>query len=251
MVIDATNEPDYAGNPVVRIEGAAAGAGVNGLTFAAASDNSIVRGLMITGFTGYGIQVDAGADGITIANNWIGTTGTGSSGVGNSNSGINIQGANTIVGGPGANDGNVITNNGNEGINVTGAGATGTIIQGNIIGLDPDGSTGSGNTDVGIALLTGAHNTIIGGSSVAERNVISNNFEGIEINSNNNVVQGNYIGTDISGMLDRGNRSDDGIEIQNNATGNLIGGTEPESGNLIAFNARDGVYVVNLSLIHI
>jgi len=245
VIIDGTTDPDFAGDPVIRIDGSSAGAGVNGLRFAAASDGSIVRGLMITRFSGYGIQVDAGADGITIANNWIGTTGTGSTGVGNTNSGINIQGANTIVGGLGINDGNVITNNGNEGINVAGAGATGTIIQGNIIGLDPDGSTGSGNADVGIALLSGAHNTTIGGTTAEARNVISKNLEGIEINSNNNVVQGNYIGTDSLGTADRGNRSDDGIEIQSSATGNLIGGTSPGAGNLIAFNALAGVNVVS------
>ena len=245
IIIDGTTDSDYAGDPVIRLDGSGAGVGVNGLTFAADSGGSEVRGLMITGFSQHGIQVDAGADGITITNNWIGTTGTGSTDVGNDNTGINIQGANIIVGGTGANDGNVITNNGNEGINITGAGATGAIIQGNIIGLDPDGSTGSGNVDVGIALLSGANNTTIGGTTVEARNVISKNFEGIEINSNNNVVQGNYIGTDITGTLDRGNRSDDGVEIQNSATGNLIGGETVGAGNVIAFNALNGVDVVS------
>ncbi len=245
VILDGWSEPDFAGDPVIRLDGASAGAGVDGLTFASTSDGSVVQGLMITRFTRHGIQINAGADGITLRGNWIGTAGTGTTGFGNVNTGIYVQGANTIVGGTGVNDGNVITNNSNEGINVTGTGATGTIIQGNIIGLDPDGSTGSGNADVGIALLAGAHNTVIGGTTAAARNVISNNFEGLEINSNNNVVQGNYIGTDISGALDRGNRSDDGVEIQNSATGNLIGGTSAGAGNLIAFNARDGVYVAS------
>ena len=203
--------------PLIEINGG--GAINDGLSFASTSDGSVVQGLMITGLHNC-IQVDAGADGITIRGNWIGTTGTGYTGAGNW-TGINIQGANTIIGGTGANDGNVITNNTNEGINITG---TGSIIQGNIIGLDPDGSTASGNGDVGIALLSGSHNTTIGGTTVEARNVISNNYEGIEINSNNNIVQGNYIGTDITGALNRGNRSDDGVEIQNSATGNLIGG---------------------------
>ena len=228
--------------PLVELNG---GGTINdGLSFASTSDGSVVQGLMITGFSRYGIQVDADADGVTILGNWIGTTGTGYTGAGN-DTGINIQGANTIIGGTGANDGNVITNNANEGINITGSGATGTIIQGNIIGLDPDGSTGSGNADVGIALLSGADNTTIGGTTVEARNVISKNFEGIEINSNNNVVQGNYIGTDITGTLDRGNRSDDGVEIQNSATGNLIGGETVGAGNVIAFNALNGVNVVS------
>ncbi len=243
VIIDGATDPDYAGDPIIRLDGSSAGAGVNGLTFTSTSDGSEVKGLMITGFNQHGIQVDSGADGITITNNWIGTTGTGSSGVGNGNTGIYIQGADTIIGGTGANEGNVITNNGNEGINVTGVGATGTIIQGNIIGLDPDGASGSGNADVGIALLSGAHNTTIGGSTAAERNIISNNVEGIEINSNNNTVQGNYIGTDITGTLDRGNRSDDGVEIQNGATGNLIGGTGASEGNLISGNAQNGILI--------
>ena len=90
--------------------------------------------------------------------------------------------------------------------------------------LPPGGSTTANAGDVGIAIISGTGNTI-GGTAAGARNIISNNFEGIEINSNDNVVQGNYIGTDITGTLDRGNRSDDGVEIRNSATGNLIGGT--------------------------
>jgi hypothetical protein len=245
IVIDGTTDSDYSGDPVIRIDGAGVNAGIDGLKFANGSDGSAVRGLIITNFTRNGIQIDSGADGVSITNNWIGTTGNGTSGDGNSNNGINVQGANTVIGGTGVNDGNVITNSGNEGINLTGTGATGTVIQGNIIGLDPDGSTGSGNTDVGIAVLSGAHNTTIGGTDPQARNIISMNYEGIEINSNNNVVQGNYIGTDITGLLARGNRLDDGVEIKAGASGNLIGGTAAGAGNLIAFNALDGVNVVS------
>ena len=96
--------------------------------------------------------------GTVIQGNWIGTTGTGSTGVGNGNAGINVEGANTIIGGTGVNDGNVITNNGNEGINVAVAVRPAPSSRATIIGLDPDGSTGSGNADVGIALIAGATN---------------------------------------------------------------------------------------------
>ena len=240
--IDGTTAPGYSGDPLVEIDGNSVSG--NGLRFEDGSDGSIVRGLMITNISGNGIHVDTNTDGVVIQGNWIGTTGTGTTGDGNSNNGIDLQGTNTIIGGTGPNDGNVITNNGNEGINIR-AGATGTVIQGNIIGLDPDGSTGTGNGDIGIALLAGADDTTIGGTDPNAGNVISMNFEGIEINSNNNIVQGNYIGTDITGTLDRGNDSDDGIEIQNNATGNLIGGTEEGAGNLIAFNQLDGINLVS------
>jgi len=175
VFIDGWSEPNFLGTPVIRIDGNGAGGGANGLTFDSGSDGSTVRGLMITRFAQYGIQIDSGADDITVAGNWIGTTGTGSTSVGNLDTGINVQGANTIIGGVATNEGNVITNNLNEGINLTGSGATGTQILGNIIGLDPDGATGSGNTDVGIAILSGADNTTIGCVAVAARNIISNN----------------------------------------------------------------------------
>ena len=86
---------------------------------------------------------------------------------------------------------------------------------------------------------------LLPGTSAAARNIISMNFEGIEINTSNNIVQGNYIGTDITGALNRGNRSDDGVEIQGGATGNQIGGTAAGAGNLIAFNFLNGVNVVS------
>jgi hypothetical protein len=245
LVLDGTTQPDYPGTPIVELDGSLAGAGTDGLSLSANADISTIRGCMITQFSRNGIAIQAGADNITVVGSWIGTRGNGSIGIGNSNNGIDIQGASATIGGSGVNDGNVITNNGNEGINITGAGATGTVIQGNTIGLDPDGSSGSGNTDVGIAILSNAHGTTVGGTTIETRNVISNNFEGIEINSNNNIIQGNYIGTDVTGLLDRGNRNDDGVEIQNNASGNQIGGTALGAGNLIAFNQQDGVNIVS------
>ncbi|HEU0069041.1 MAG TPA: hypothetical protein VFQ26_07255, partial [Nitrospiraceae bacterium] len=250
VLIDGWSEPGFAGTPLIRIDGAGAGGGANGLSFGATSDGSTVRGLMITRFGTDGILVQNGATNITIVGNWIGTTGTGSVGVGNADDGIDIRGTagnpttGVVIGGTGINDRNVITNSGDEGIAIAGAGVTGHLIQGNYIGLDPDGSTGGGNVDVGIAITGGTGNTI-GGTTAAARNVISRNAEGIEIRTNNNVVLGNYIGTDATGTLNRGNQSSDGIEIPVAATGNLIGGTAAWAGNLIAFNAANGVDVVN------
>jgi hypothetical protein len=185
-----------------------------------------------------GINVASGANNVTIAGNWIGTGGTGTTGVGNSDDGIDIAGSSAII------TNNVITNNADEGITIVGSGVTGHLIQGNIIGLDPDGSTNNGLGDVGIAIISGTGNTI-GGTTAAARNVISRMAEGIEINTSNNIVQGNYIGTDATGTLNRGNRSSDGVQIRGSSTGNVIGGTVAGAGNLIAFNAQDGVDVEN------
>ncbi len=244
VTIDGWTQPGFAGSPLIRIDGGLAGAGVDGLTLSGTADASVIRGLMMTRFTRDGIAIQSGADNITIAGNWIGTTGAGSTGVGNADDGIDISGSTAIIGGTGANDRNVITNSGDEGIDIVGSGVTGHLIQGNYIGVDPDGASGGGNADVGIAIISGSGNTI-GGTAVEARNVISRNKEGIEINTSNNVVQGNYIGTDAGGTLPCGNRADDGVEIRNGSTGNRIGGTAAGAGNLIAFNALDGVNVVD------
>lgn len=247
LILDAQFQPGWTvAAPVIRIDGATAGAS-NGLLLNSNSDGSTIRGLMVTRFSADGIRVQNGANNITIAGNWIGTTGTGSTGVGNGDEGIEVRGALAVIGGLNASDRNVITNSGDEGINIVGSGVTGHVIRGNFIGVDPDGASGNGNGDVGIAIISGSGNTI-GGTSAAARNVISRNFEGIEINTDDNVVQGNYIGTDVTGTLNRGSRSDDGVEIQNSASGNTIGGTVPGAGNLIAFNALDGVNVRSGSL---
>ncbi len=242
LVLNAQAQPGWTSNPIVRLDGVSAGADVDGLSFGAASGASIVRGMMITRFTHDGLRVESGANGVVIAGNWIGTAGTGTTGTGNGDDNIDLRGANAVIGGTGAADRNVINNAGDDGITINGAG---TSILGNYIGLDPDGATGGGNGDVGIALLAGASSTTIGGTSVAARNVISMNFEGIEISAANNVVQGNYIGTDAGGTLNRGQRSSDAVEIISGGTNNLIGGTAAGAGNLIAFTqgGHDGVSV--------
>ncbi|QEF96413.1 hypothetical protein Mal15_04410 [Stieleria maiorica] len=233
VTLDGLSEPDYAGTPVVRIDGNASG--FSGISVAAGGAGSTIQGLMITGFTLDGIHIASGANNVTIADNWIGTSGTGSTGIGNGDDGIDIAGSNAQI------LRNVITNNGDEGITIVGTGVTGHVIQGNYVGLDPDGATGGGNTDVGIAIISGTGNTI-GGTTSAQRNVISMNWEGIEINTSDNIVQGNFIGTDESGALDRGNRIGDGIEI-NSGTNNLVGGSVSGAGNVISANADSGVVI--------
>ncbi len=56
------------------------------------------------------------------------------------------------------------------------------------------------------------------------------------------VVAGNKIGTDVSGTVALGNRSS-GIEVDSGCTGNIIGGTTPDSGNVISANGKYGVWI--------
>ena len=57
-----------------------------------------------------------------------------------------------------------------------------------------------------------------------------------------NLVVGNWIGTDSSGIIAIPNVGD-GVEIDTGASDNTIGGTAAGSGNIIAFNSAVGVQV--------
>ena len=72
---------------------------------------------------------------------------------------------------------------------------------GNSIGTDVTGTLSIANAGTGVELDSPAPNTI-GGTTAAARNIISANAgSGVSITnlSNDNLVQGNYIGTDKSG----------------------------------------------------
>ena len=158
-VLDATSQPGFAWTPRIRLDGTGV-TGASGLVLTSTADGSVIRGLMITRFNLDGIRIQSGADDIMIAGNWIGTAGTGTTATGNGDDGIDVAGARTTIGGTGPYDRNVITNNSDEGITIVGSGVTGHVIRGNYIGLDPDGATGGGNVDVGLAIISGSGNTI-------------------------------------------------------------------------------------------
>ncbi len=88
---------------------------------------------------------------------------------------------------------------------------------------------------------------MIGGVAPGARNVISGNRSAgvfISGHSSNNQIQGNLIGTDITGINPLGN-SGNGVQIEGlGATANnRIGGTAVGQGNTIAFNGQNGVLI--------
>ncbi len=103
------------------------------------------------------------------------------------------------------------------------------------------------NFERGIWLFYGVQSSTIGGTGTGNRNVISgNNGFGVIIESAgtaNNMIKGNYIGTDVTGTRDLGNTTD-GILIIDGAHSNTIGGTGTGERNIVAFNKRVGVFVV-------
>jgi hypothetical protein len=126
------------------------------------------------------------------------------------------------------------------GIHVEGPG--GNVIQGNLIGTDASGGTASPNVGNGIEIASPGN--LVGGNSPAERNIISGNGgSGIHItgpSATSNVVCGNYIGTAADGASPLGN-SLHGVRLAAGASDNVIGGSRPGHGNVIAFNGGAGV----------
>src|SRR5262249_32258259 len=137
----------------------------------------------------------------------------------------------------------------NAGIEIT-FGPFGNIVQGNFIGVDVTGTQalGNGNSGVNIAGLgnpASIGNNLIGGTTAAARNIISANGQhGVAVAGQfeaNDVVEGNFIGTDVTGMQKLGNGFS-GVGIVD-ATNTTVGGTVAGAGNIIAHNAEIGVDV--------
>jgi hypothetical protein len=149
-----------------------------------------------------------------------------------------------ITGGTGTTLRGLIVNSfGGDGVFIGGPGSN--ILEGNYIGLGPDGLTNMGNGDTGIRIES--PNNRIGGKTIPQRNVVSGNhgrdiLGGIFIygaSASGNIVQGNFIGLDAAGLVAVGNEGR-GVAVHD-APGNYIGGTEQGAGNLIAGNRATGV----------
>ena len=202
-------------------------------------------------------------DANTVQNNYIGVNAAGDAALPNDGSGIIVNGVfsgtqgETIIGAslavPGSGEGNLVSGNGQYGIffNVGGGGIQGPVtIAGNIIGLDAKGVKAIGNSIGGIDEETDRTATI--DSVLISQNIISGNGDGVLFASTNTTIQGNAIGTDITGELDRGNTSF-GIEVVGDhrnaldpsATTITIGGTGAGAPNVIAANNAGGISIRN------
>ncbi len=184
---------------------------------------------------GHGILLQGSSN--TVAGNFIGLGADGTTALGNAASGINLQGSSSnTIGGTAAGAGNVISANGQSGINVDSS-STSNFILGNFLGTDATGKLARGNATNGVQ-LDGIDNTV-GDSTAGARNVISANNHGILINGHSNQIIGNLIGTDVTGKADLGNTGM-GIFVLGQGD-NTIGGTTTGSGNVISGNDQRGI----------
>ncbi len=240
---------------------AAVGNGNQGVFINAA--NNVVGGTV----TGYGnvisgtvnwagIGLDTQASGTLVAGNLIGLNAAGTAALANNGGGITVLSANNTIGGVTAETRNVISGNNSRGIYIYGAAATGNVVIGNYIGTNAAGTgdvngTLQVNGNSGVVIDGGASNNRIGtnadgSNDVAERNLISgNNWYGVEMigaGTTGNVVQGNFIGTDVTGLTALGN-SNGGVSFWG-GSGNTLGSGLSGAGNVISGNDT-GVLVAN------
>jgi hypothetical protein len=121
------------------------------------------------------------------------------------------------------------------------------LITCNYIGTDPSGTVSQGNA-TGVTISSG--NNTIGGTATGAGNLISGNTgNGVSITTSSfttatgNLVQGNLIGTDVTGSSALGN-TQNGVSVSTSmASNNTIGGTVAAAANTIAYNGNDGVRV--------
>ena len=223
-------------------EGVTVNAEGNFIGSGAAADRNLISanvraGVLITGDSAHGNRV---------LGNYIGTTKSGASPLANASVGVEVQDApNNTVGGTSPGAGNVISANGGPGILISGhSESNGSVVQGNLIGLDASGSAALGNHLQGISI--GASDVTIGGTTASARNVVSGNGSGgvalFGLFSHDVVVQGNYIGTNAAGNAAVGNTGI-GVDIDHSPN-NTIGGSAAGAGNVISGNTGHGIQIL-------
>ena len=182
----------------------------------------------------------ANATGNLVQGNYIGTDASGANALGNKTAGVFVRASSNLIGGTAAGAGNVVSGNAGFGVFIFGSGGSGNHVRGNLIGTDVSGTAAIPNGDAGI-FIDGAPDNVVGGTVAGARNVISGGIQsGIAIRASGSLVQGNLIGTDITGTHALGNFT--GINLVM-ASNNTIGGTAAGARNVIASNRMHGVRV--------
>ncbi len=225
--------------------------GFSGLALIDASFNQVggtapQEGNLISGNLQHGVAI-VGSNAVLnlVMQNRIGTDIHGARSVSNHFNGILISGSpSNRIGGVAKSQGNLISGNGQNGIQIVDETAVANELYGNLIGIDATGSFRLPNANAGVRIESPCN--AVGGLGPGHGNVISGNHQsGIYIlgpEASNNVVQANFIGTDVTGAEPLGN-SFAGVGLSD-AGRNIIGGLARGAGNLISANQDSGIYLL-------
>jgi hypothetical protein len=256
VTIDGTSEPLVVHGtatgpaPFTQIDGLALreqGIGSDGLDFTAGASGSVVKGLIVTEFTGAGLRF-SGTSNVTLTNDQVGLKSTRT---------VLALDGNTVGvefdGGTGETvNGVVVSGNTLDGIRLVGT--TYSTVENSEIGTDPTGAYGTDSSGQSLGNGGKAHYgtglLIDGGAqhNTATNNVISGNGTyGVLIanaNTDFNTLTSNKIGADVSGSYAIPNFTT-GVEIEDQASYNLVGSFNGfwSGGNLISGNGWDGVSI--------
>lgn len=232
---------DYSGKNALGNQGGGiriAGASYNQIGGMAPGEGNIISA---NGLAGIGL-IGREVNGNSVIGNYIGTDVSGTIGLGNGGNGITIEcGAfNNLI------QNNVISGNARGGLHIFDWGGSYNTVIGNLIGTDASGTFSIGNREFGVSVgYMGASFNRIGGVTLAERNIISGNNLGISLEGPRNIgnlVLGNFIGTDITGVSVLGNQQD-GIDIFSGSDRIFIGGLTEGERNIVSGNGGDGIHI--------
>ncbi len=193
---------------------------------------------VVSGNVGFGISLALSSEG-RVLGNYVGTNVSGSFALPNGSTAIDvIDSSNTSIGAATGGAGNLVSGNIREGIRLFDA--LGTLIQGNLVGTNSVGSSALPNGLAGI--FVDLENATIGGTTPAARNLISGNSgAGILLfPGNTSLVQGNLIGTGLSGVTAIPNVT--GVELIGTEDA-LIGGSIAGARNVISGNTEKGIVI--------
>jgi parallel beta-helix repeat protein len=232
---------------------------VDGVIIQGGATNNTIGGTasgtpnVISGNLQQGVLItDSGTSGNLVEGDYVGTDPTGNYGtdhngnfLGNRAHGVLITNGATsnTVGGTTVGARDVVSNNSYNGVALSGSTTSYNLVEGDYIGTNAGGSAALGNGANGV-FFSGAPSNTVGGTTAGARDVISGNgSNGVWIASGSQeVVEGDYIGTDYTGKVAVANLTD-GVLISQGSTSNIIGGTVAGSLDVISGNSNAGVVI--------
>lgn len=215
-----------------------------------------VRNSVFVRNVGFGIRIEATTDGddpadheVTIVNNLVGLESlTDGSANGNTGGGIRIVNSRRVKIGGTSMQGNVISGNGGNGLELAGAGLVEAQVFNNWVGVrGSSGNVARGNSFTGIRVSDGASANKIGQDSTSGNLVSGNGIDGITITgvgTDGNLVVGNIVGLNANktGALANGAS---GVALLAGAKANILGAQTAK--NIISGNSGCGVFLADPS----
>ena len=129
-----------------------------------------LRRNVISGNLMNGVQITEGSNATAVEGNYIGTDPGGLSAIPNEQDGVlvdfgansNYIGVNSLNEGYAAGQLNVISGNGADGVQISGAATNSNVVAGNDIGTVAGGTNSLGNSAIGVEIDSGASSNVVG-----------------------------------------------------------------------------------------